>query len=208
MQFSVFNMRLLFLSLFIFSFSSNAQVFNTEECIQAEFNTTVKHKGWPFGLHDVILKLEKKQCQLSVYHERFKYLKKNWKIDVCRGPVHIKMGTSSVEVFKRRAVCDDGGENSGYCSRYTELKRVIQDDGLIFAQGHKEDINTDHGRVNCAFILVKEYLNNGFVFSLHSPNHLNKAKQPQMYAGDKNTNEESSGTMEAGIPTSGMPADF
>lgn len=207
MQSLVFNKRLFSLFLLLFSLESFAQVFNTEECIQSEFNTTVSHKGWPFGLHDVILKIDKKQCQVSVYHERFKYLKKNWNIDVCRGPVHIKMGTNSVEVFKRRSSCDNGGESSGYCSRYEELKRVIQDDGLIFAQGQKEDINSDHGRVNCLYILVQEYLNNGFVFSLHSPNDLDKAKNPQMFANDKNEGSSSS-TIEAGIPSSGMPADF
>ena len=179
MQFLVFNKIKFCLYLFLFTSVCYAQNFNTNECIQSEFNTNVSHKGLPFGLYDVILKISKKQCQISIYHENFKYLKKNWSIDVCRAPVHIKVGKQSVEVFKRRKSCESS--DSEYCNRYKELKDIIQDDGLIFANGQKEDINSDHGRVNCVFILLKEYLNNGFVFSLHGKNDLSKNKKIQIF---------------------------
>lgn len=186
---------------------AHAEVFNIEQCVQSEFNTTVSHKGWPFGLHEVILKIDKKQCKVIVYHEHFKYLKKTWEIDVCRGPVHIKMGSDSVEVFKRVDVCDgQGGESSGYCSRYKNLTRVLQDDGLIFANGQKEDLDTDHGRVNCVFMLVKRYLNKGFVFSLHGSNETHGNATQQMQVSGDNYDAET--TDEQAVPASGMPADF
>lgn len=208
MRFLVFNFRFFLVVISLLSLSHvSAETFKLDECIQSEFNTQVSHKGWPFGLHEVVLKIDKKQCQLNIYHEHFKYLKKNWNIDVCRGPVHIKMGTSSIEVFKRRQNCDQGSDNSGFCSRYGDLTRVLQDDGLIFAQGEKEDLNADHGRVNCVHMLVKEYLNNGFVFSLHAPNELNASSgNNNLYAKEPTISGEDSSSQV--VPARGMPADF
>lgn len=207
MQFLAFSSIVILLS---YSNVVMAEVFNIEQCVQSEFNTTVTHKGWPFGMHDVVLKLDKKQCKVLIDHEHFKYLKKSWEIDVCRGPVHIKMGTDSVEVFKRISSCNSGSsESSGYCSRYKNLTQVLQDDGLIFANGHKEDLSTDHGRVNCVFKLVKQYLNEGFVFSLHKSNQIHQeTSHPQIFADDSNTDRDSSDGNNNPIPASGMPADF
>lgn len=196
------RMRFLVFSIFLCSISVNsfADGYKVEDCIRSKFKTEVVHKGWPFGLYDIILKIEKDQCHLNIYHEKLKYIKKNWKVDVCRGPVHIKMGTTSVEVFKRRESCQKGSGSSAYCSKYSTLVQVLQDDGLIFAEGQKEIIESDHGRVNCTFELVKRYLNDGYVFSLHANN-----SEPSI-ASDSMPFNEASNTEE--VPDTGSPADF
>jgi len=148
---------------FVFSFTSNA-TFTDAECLNSSFSTEVKHKGQPFGLTENKLFVDKQLCVLTISHEKMKYMKKKWVIDVCRGPVHIKEDAGNIDVYKREKGC--ATKSSGeYCKTFTNIKNIIQDDGLIFADGEKEDLATDHGRVYCSFLLVKKYLGEGIVFS-------------------------------------------
>ena len=98
-------------------------------------------------------------------------MKKKWKIDVCRGPVHIKSGATSVEVQKRpENGCLDKNSKNDFCQSYTELMDRIQDDGLIFAEGEKEVLETARGKVFCSYLLLKSYLGDAKVLSRHQDN--------------------------------------
>ena len=140
-----------------------ATQFTDNQCLDAGFATKVAHKAFPLGLTETILEIEKKDCHLIVRHEKLKYLKKQWDVDVCRGPIHIKYGATSVEVIKRQGVCKN--LDSDFCKMADELFRVLQDDGLIFAPGEKEDLGSAHGRVNCSYLLLKAYLEGANVFT-------------------------------------------
>ncbi len=162
MLFLKFNIIFLFLFLF------NSYVysgFTDIDCLDENFLIEVSHKGHPFGLMKNILNIKKDKCVITVHHEKMKYLKRQWLIDVCRGPVHIKYGTGAVEVFKRDGNCS--GE-SDYCDSTKDLLTVISDDGLIFAPGEKEDITSDHGKIYCSYLLIRTYLNKGAIFSRHA----------------------------------------
>ena len=150
------------LLLMVFSLSINA--FDDNQCFTENFSVEVSHKGQPFGLLPVVLKVEKLDCDINIFHEKLKFKKNAWKIDVCRTPVHIKKGIGAVEVIKKNNSCLKGS-NEDFCQEFKEIERVIQDDGLIFAKGQKEVLETPHGKTYCAYLLLKKYLAESLVFT-------------------------------------------
>lgn len=152
--------------IFLLVMSLNAYgAFSVRECLLSDFDTKIVHKGKPFGLLKNILHVKKEKCVLSISHEKMKFMKKHWEIDVCRGPIHIKSGTGAIEVHKREVGCTTASKKP-FCKEYHTIVSVIQDDGLIFAQGQKEKITDDHGKIHCSSMLIQSYLNNGKVYSL------------------------------------------
>jgi hypothetical protein len=159
----------------LFFFSCAAFAFQDNECLVSVYSTSVSHKTWPMGLMQEKLTIEKNRCVITVVLQKHRFWKTQWLIDVCREPVHIKYGTGSLEIFKRRIVCEtpidflEAEENRSkadpFCSHWYDLEGFIQDNGLIFAQGEKEDLSSDHGKMYCAYLLLKRYLKDGVIFS-------------------------------------------
>lgn len=158
-----------FLSLVLILLSLNTQAaFNDMDCLNVNFNTTIVHKGPPLGLTENVLKIHKSLCVITIEHEKLKFFNKKWEIDVCREPVHIKSGSKDVEVIKRPLNCSGESKGHEFCTTMQDIFTLVQDDGLIFANGEKEDLSSDHGKVYCNFLLVKKYLEEGFVLSRFS----------------------------------------
>ena len=160
------------MSLFKFSFIAltlsfsqlSVASFTDMECIDSNYTTEVKHKGQPFGLTENILKVSKDRCVVTIEHEKLKYMKNKWILDVCRGPVHVKSDKGSIEVIKRKGECLKNSKQE-FCATLSSIESIIQDDGLIFADGEKEDLSSDHGKTYCAFLLMKKYLRDGMIFN-------------------------------------------
>lgn len=150
-------------SILLFLLTFSAFSFEDNQCFKETFDVEVIHKGKPFGLFPVVLKIKKSDCDITVYHEKLKYQKATWKIDVCREPVHIKKGASAVEVIKKTQECNEKSADS-FCREFFAIEKMIQDDGLIFAEGQKENLKTDHGKTYCAYQLLKKYLDTSLVF--------------------------------------------
>ncbi len=150
--------------LFLILFGFQTLALEDNKCLQSQFEVEVIHKGQPLGLLPVVLRIKKKGCLIDIYHEHFKFLKNNWSIDVCREPVHIKKGVGAVQVLKKTGACN-GKSDGAFCSDRTALFQKIQDDGLIFAEGQKETLDTDHGKTYCAYLLAKKYLDDSLVFN-------------------------------------------
>jgi hypothetical protein len=149
----------LFLSLEV----SALDMFGGKECLDGNFELAIKHESSLFGVVTSNLKVVKQACVVEVYFQ--KYFPKKWIVDVCREPIHIKYdGNSGLEVFKRTGVCLD--RSSPYCEQVEDLLLILQDDGLIFAKGEKEDLASDHGQVYCSYLLLKQYLEKGIIYSL------------------------------------------
>jgi hypothetical protein len=127
-------------------------------------------KGPLFGLLKQEFEIDKKSCVLHVTHQ--KYLPKEWYVDVCREPVHIKVTSATgVDVAKKERNCfnaDKSRDTSDFCSQLFDLMDVIQDDGLIFAEGDRDDLNSNHGKTYCTYLLLKKYLNESVVFSRYT----------------------------------------
>lgn len=159
----LFNYSKLFL--FIAMFIPTVHAFEASRCLNENFSTTVSHKGWPFGLTNNVLSITKNGCDINIGHERLKYLKGHWHFDVCREPIHMKKGSTSVEVIKKVGPCKtDPGQL--YCKELKRLKMIIQDDGLIFAKGDKSDLTSSHGQVYCAYKLMQIYGEHDQILSL------------------------------------------
>ncbi len=154
-------MRLLKYSLILLSL--NTFSFSGTDCFDSSFEVGVSHKSFPFGLLEKSLTVTKKGCELTFAHNQWKYLNKKWVVDICRDPIHIKAAEGSVDVFRKIASCNT--VKNSFCKQYTKLKRVIEDDGLIFASGVKSEIESDHGKVYCSYVLIEEYLKKSVVFN-------------------------------------------
>ena len=154
-------------------FISNAfaqERFSPKSCLDSIYKMKMVQKGPLFGLlkHEFII--DKKACLVHVIHK--KYLPKEWIIDICREPVHIKVTSATgVDVAKKEAECmkmDKSRDTSDFCSQYHDLMDVIQDDGLIFAEGDRDNLVSDHGKTFCSYLLLKKYLNESVVFSRYT----------------------------------------
>ena len=162
------------LILIILSFQMNAwsQVtrFSSKACLDSNYKMAMIHKGPLFGLLKQEFMIEKKNCIIHVTHR--KYLPKEWFIDVCREPVHIKVTSATgVDVAKKENECihkDKSKDTSNFCSQYFILMDVIQDDGLIFAEGDRDNLSSDHGKTYCSYLLLKKYLNDSVIFSRYT----------------------------------------
>lgn len=180
----------------ILLFTAQSQAFEFSTCITEDYEAKVSHKSAPFGLTNTHLAIQKEGCTLVLNYVQYDFMKNRWEIDVCRGPVHIKSGSTSVDVIKREKGCP--GEED-YCEEVSKIFSVIQNHGLIFAPGEKEDLKTDHGKFYCAFELLKSYLEDGIVLSKNYQEprvsvrpHLNS--KPQI--DEKNLVEEEGSTFE------------
>ncbi len=183
------------LVLFIFSFSAWSQEQLLDRCLKLEFSEQVAHKVKPFGLLKNKLEVIKNKCVITIKSTKYKYLKKQWIVDVCREPIHIKFGTDAVDVFKRQDGCLEGTKRA-YCSKMKKLLHLIEDDGLIFAKGEREDLATPHGHIYCAFLLLNAYLDNGSVFSRYhqSPEYVGVPQKSESLPITKQQDKKTSKT--------------
>lgn len=166
MLFTLFKIIIL---TFSFSIFAKEKAFDTAECLKSQFEVSLKHKGSLFGLLPVKMSVKKNLCELEVNFK--KYLPKKWVIDICREPVHLKLDSKgSLSVIKRGKGCENGNFEKEYCGEIDNLIEVVQDHGLIFAKGQREDLETDHGKMYCSFLLLKNYLQKGRVFSNYRDN--------------------------------------
>jgi len=152
------------LVIFFLFFSTKIYSFTTNECLKKDFSVQVDHKGHPFGMFDVKLGIEKQGCVITVSHQKYKYINSKWMIDTCRGPVHIKKGTGAIDIIKKGGVCSLASKDE-FCSEAKNLATTLQDDGLIFASGIKEELESDHGKVFCSFLLLSKYLQDSIIFN-------------------------------------------
>jgi hypothetical protein len=159
-----------FLFLFILSFAHAQTRFSPKSCLDASYKMKMTQKGPLFGLLTHEFVIYKKGCIIHFSYK--KYLPKEWIVDVCREPVHIKVTSATgVDVAKKEAECinkDKSKDTSDFCSQYFDLMDVIQDDGLIFAEGDRDHLTTDHGKTYCSYLLLKKYLNDSVVFSRYT----------------------------------------
>ena len=158
------------LSLLLIGAASAQTRFSSKSCLDASYKMKMVQKGPLFGLLKQEFVIDKKNCIIHITHK--KYLPKEWIIDVCREPVHIKVTSATgVDVAKKESECikkDNSRDTGNFCSQYFTMMDVIQDDGLIFAEGDRDNLNSAHGRTYCSYLLLKKYLNESVVFSRYT----------------------------------------
>ena len=151
---------------FIYSFSLFA--FEDESCLKGDFSSRIEKPFGPFGVLKEAIDVKKSKCSIIIESVQAKYITEKWMIDVCREPVHIKYGNQFQNVVKRNSTrCSMG--KTDFCEEYAGLKLVLEDKGLIYGEGQREDLTSDHGKIYCSYLLLNQYLNNGVVFSYEKP---------------------------------------
>lgn len=158
------------LSLLLIGAASAQTRFSSKSCLEASYKMKMVQKGPLFGLLKQEFIIDKKNCIIHITYK--KYLPKEWIIDVCREPVHIKVTSATgVDVAKKESEClnkDNSRDTGNFCSQYFSMMDVIQDDGLIFAEGDRDNLNSAHGKTYCSYLLLKKYLNDSVVFSRYT----------------------------------------
>ncbi len=161
---------LIILCAFLISPAWALERFSPKACLEGNFKTKIEHKGPLFGLLPHELILEKKNCLVKISYRR--YLPKEWVVDVCREPVHIKVASATgTDVAKKVQECvkpDKSRDTSDFCGQYFDMVDVIQDDGLIFAEGDRDSLSTPHGRTYCTYLLLERYLSDNLLFSRYT----------------------------------------
>ncbi len=144
--------------------------FSSKSCVDSSYKMKMIQRGPLFGLLKQEFVINKKNCLIHVTHR--KYLPREWFVDVCREPVHIKVTSATgVDVAKKEVSCqnaDKTRDTSDFCSQFYVLMDVIQDDGLIFAEGDRDNLGSDHGKTYCTYLLLKRYLNESVIFSRYT----------------------------------------
>ncbi len=158
------------LFLLIISTAMAQSRFSSKSCLDASYKMKMTQSGPLFGLLKQEFIINKSSCIVHITHK--KYLPKEWFVDVCREPVHIKVTSATgVDVAKKETECinqDKTKNTSDFCSQYFDLMDVIQDDGLIFAEGDRDNLSSHHGKTYCTYLLLKKYLNDSVVFSRYT----------------------------------------
>jgi hypothetical protein len=179
------NTHNLFIALLVlFSLVTNSKLFasfDEKECLESQFSIKITHQQGPMGLFTKKLILEKQKCLLQITEQQLKFFKNAWTVDVCRTPVHIKTQEGTVKVFKKEGPCYKAiYMNNPFCLESKKIKTIVQDDGLIFAPGEKESLQSDHGKTYCSYLLLTRYLDESIIlsrddqfhpFSFHPPAH-------------------------------------
>lgn len=170
MEFNKYKLCFLFILFFSFSAFGQQTRFLPKSCLDATYKMKLTHKGPLFGLLKQELLINKEGCLIHVSHK--KYFPHEWVLDVCREPVHIKVTSATgVDVAKKENDCiknDNSKDTSNFCSQYFDLLGVLQDDGLIFAEGDRDNLESDHGKTFCSYLLIKKYLNESVIFSRYT----------------------------------------
>lgn len=141
-----------FIVISLFSVSSYA---SEKECLESNFNINFTSNSYLFGLIKNQLIFDKNGCEITI--ENKKLWGSKWIVDVCREPIHVKKANldKSLSAYKRVANCPNGKDD--FCEEVGSIEQVVLDQGLMYAKGGKEDLNSDHGKIYCARVLMGQY---------------------------------------------------
>ncbi len=145
-------------------------MFTPSECVSNSFQGSFSIEKGPFGVLPLKMSLKKNRCIIDIEYDYL--IKTHWTIDLCREPVHIKKNSWNGDGFQIRKnyPCKD---DQTYCQQVDELLSNIENEALIYAKGERETLSTDHGKFFCSYLLLKNYLKEGKVFSLTVPDSIN-----------------------------------
>ena len=152
--------------------------FTKKECLDSSFNDEMVKQELYFGILEKTVFINKSGCVIQIKDKTI--MERNWEIDVCREPIHIKVEEhGDHSVYKRKKLCEKGDQTK-FCTVWDTLKEEVLDYSLIYAAGEREKLDTNHGKTYCSYELIKEYLIQGVVFSKYRPINANEEKAVKM----------------------------
>ena len=88
------------------------------------------------------------------------------KIDVCRRPVHLKEGYFFLSVLFDEESCSFN-DKSSFCKEASRIFNILEQEAFIFANGDKENLEDDHGKIQCVYDILDKYLHSKKILSLY-----------------------------------------
>ncbi len=152
------------LALLMWLVGGTSWAFTDQACLMQDFEVTITKSNNFLRFLMPTLTLKKAACELTVEQKRWRW-SKTWIIDVCRGPVHIKYQNFSNAAWMKKASCYGQEKSDRFCRGYQQVMNLVQEDGLIYAPGERDDLSSDHGKTYCLYLLAKNYLDEGKIFS-------------------------------------------
>ncbi len=141
-------------------------LFRSSDCINNDFEANVNRKGAVFGMLNYRFNISKDRCVIKLAYKDV--LKSDWTFDICREPVHLKVNQYlSEKVYIKSEDCNAGSKNT-FCRKSKEFFELIEKEGLINAQGERDSLSTEHGKVYCVFKLLKKHLEDEVIFTIDS----------------------------------------
>jgi hypothetical protein len=200
-----YHVLLILFPLILSTISLNGSAFyNEQECLDSKFHITIAHQRGPMGLIRKSLLIGKNKCELHITEQQLRFFKNTWIVDVCRMPVHIKTQQGTTQIFKKEEPCHKSSSvNHPFCIETKKLKNLVLDDGLIFAQGDKESLQHDHGKVYCSYLLLSKYLDESIVLSREQNFHP-FSMTPAPYAQEIKTPTPTTTSTPTGKPPSSL----
>ena len=141
--------------------------FSDQACLMQDFEVSITQPSKFLQFLMPTISLKKAACELTIEKKRWKWAK-TWIVDVCRGPVHIKFQNFRSAAWMKKASCYGQEKSDQFCRGYQQIMQLIQEDGLIYAPGERDDLSSDHGKTYCLYLLAKSYLDEGKLFSRHA----------------------------------------
>ena len=151
-------------SIFFFSFGAGA--FEDHACLMQDFSFSIKRPSKMLDFFTPTLTLTKSACELTI-EQRWRWAK-TWVVDVCRGPIHIKFQQFRHAAWMKKESCHGQERSDKFCQEYRKLMDLIQEEGLLYAAGERDDLQSDHGKTYCLYLLAQSYLGDGKLFSRHA----------------------------------------
>ncbi|MBP9674377.1 MAG: hypothetical protein KBD63_04715 [Bacteriovoracaceae bacterium] len=149
--------------------TQNKNSWDITPCVQADFEVKASHPSF-MGLLKDSIQIKKEKCQIFI--EQKKFFSSHYLIDICRTPIHIKEGKSYKEVLKRERNCGirrpSTNSKDVFCEAFFDVNTFVEEKGLVFATGDRNDLTSDHGKFYCTSELLNYYLGQGKVLDATS----------------------------------------
>ncbi|MCB9094403.1 MAG: hypothetical protein H6621_04970 [Halobacteriovoraceae bacterium] len=153
-------------------------MFGSDECINSNFEAEVENDGAIFGLIEYKFKIKKDRCLIHLDYQ--KLFPSQWTVDICREPIHLKNHQYfSSKVYLKEGYCMEQSKDA-FCVKTRELSKIIDGEGLVFAEGERDTLKTSHGKIFCAHLLLQKHLVEGKIFAINAPNN------PKLFRSEEN----------------------
>ena len=173
-------------------FATSAMAFDDHACLMQDFSVSIKRPSKFLDFFTPTLTLTKSGCELTV-EQRWRWAK-TWVVDVCRGPIHIKFTQYRHAAWMKKESCFGQNKSDKFCSEYQKLMDLIQEEALLYAAGERDELQSDHGKTYCLYLLAQSYLGDGKLFSRHAAYNppLSREQGPSVPGGIMPDNGQSS----------------
>lgn len=153
-----------FLLISLVSINSYA-MFSSDICVTGEFVAQTQRQGAFWGAFKREFKVSKSRCKVVIKHDDV--ISSEWEIDICKEPINLKVEQYFTKKhYIKEEICTKKSKST-FCRKVYELSALINKEGLVLAEGERDSLETEHGKIYCLSLILEKYLMKGDVFSMN-----------------------------------------